>query len=462
MADVTSIYGNPIKDAVARADIATNTQDISDLKDGLSDLEASMTETINSVYVTDTANGSLASFPDGADGVPVKSLTVDIEPVQSGSGDPSPTNIRPISGHPSAVVTRTGKNLLVYPFGNTAPRTINGVTFTPNSDGSVTANGTASSHAVYTIHESMPIHDGTYILSGGKSAEKFIGLGYFDSDTATTENRVNDIATSVATFTSHKGIITFIQLVIKSGQTLTNEVFYPMIRVSSDTDDTFAPYTAQTYEIDLDGTRYGGTLDVTTGVLTVTHGFATLNGSESWLVNSATSGLYYITVTNMLGSGRLYSDSYVQTNVPGASMTVGQMKGVTPNIVNFKTSYATVAAWKTALASDSVQLLYELNTPFTVQLTSNDITTALGQNNIWNDCGDTTVEYRADTKLYIEKLTAPTEDDMIADHAISANTFFMVGNTLYRATTAIASGATITVGTNATRLSLSDALNTLS
>ena len=37
MADVTSIYGNPIKDAVARADIATNTQDISDLKDGLID-----------------------------------------------------------------------------------------------------------------------------------------------------------------------------------------------------------------------------------------------------------------------------------------------------------------------------------------------------------------------------------------------------------------------------------------
>lgn len=35
MADITSIYGNPIKDAVARADIATNTQDISDLKDGL-------------------------------------------------------------------------------------------------------------------------------------------------------------------------------------------------------------------------------------------------------------------------------------------------------------------------------------------------------------------------------------------------------------------------------------------
>ena len=43
MADVTSIYGNPIKDAVARADIATNTQDISDLKDGFSDMDDRVT-----------------------------------------------------------------------------------------------------------------------------------------------------------------------------------------------------------------------------------------------------------------------------------------------------------------------------------------------------------------------------------------------------------------------------------
>ena len=35
MADITSIYGNPIKDAVARQDIATNTQDITDLKSEL-------------------------------------------------------------------------------------------------------------------------------------------------------------------------------------------------------------------------------------------------------------------------------------------------------------------------------------------------------------------------------------------------------------------------------------------
>ena len=45
--------------------------------------------------ITDAA---VASFDDGADGIPVKALTVGIEPVQAGSGDPSPDNICPISG----------------------------------------------------------------------------------------------------------------------------------------------------------------------------------------------------------------------------------------------------------------------------------------------------------------------------------------------------------------------------
>lgn len=43
------------------------------------------------------AEGAVTSFSDGTD-LPLKSLLVNIEPVQSGSGDPSPTNVRPISG----------------------------------------------------------------------------------------------------------------------------------------------------------------------------------------------------------------------------------------------------------------------------------------------------------------------------------------------------------------------------
>lgn len=45
-----------------------------------------------------SASGSIITITDGAENTPLKSAVVNIEPVQSGSGDPSPTNIRPISG----------------------------------------------------------------------------------------------------------------------------------------------------------------------------------------------------------------------------------------------------------------------------------------------------------------------------------------------------------------------------
>jgi len=55
-------------------------------------------DAILKLYPADTVSGSPASFPDGADDVPVVDLKVSIQPVQEGSGDPSPTNVRPISG----------------------------------------------------------------------------------------------------------------------------------------------------------------------------------------------------------------------------------------------------------------------------------------------------------------------------------------------------------------------------
>ena len=77
--------------------------------DAVDELKNTLNHKADVIY--DTASGDIASFPDGADGLPVKDLTVSIEPVQSGTGDPSLTNERPISGWTGANVTRTGKNL---------------------------------------------------------------------------------------------------------------------------------------------------------------------------------------------------------------------------------------------------------------------------------------------------------------------------------------------------------------
>lgn len=50
----------------------------------------------------DTATGSVASFVPDATIPDLLGLSVAVEPVQSGSGDPSPTNVRPITGYTGA------------------------------------------------------------------------------------------------------------------------------------------------------------------------------------------------------------------------------------------------------------------------------------------------------------------------------------------------------------------------
>ena len=63
------------------------------------------------ILPTDTASGQIASFPDGTDLLGAKSVLVELEPIQEGTGTPSPSNIRPISGRTECVTEVSGANL---------------------------------------------------------------------------------------------------------------------------------------------------------------------------------------------------------------------------------------------------------------------------------------------------------------------------------------------------------------
>ena len=128
--------------------------------------------------------------------------------------------------------------------------------------------------------------------------------------------------------------------------------------------------------------------------------------------------------------------------------------------INIRDDRFTDVASFVASLSD-LEIIAERYTPIEYTLTANEMDTLYGQNNIWCDTGYVTVTAPKDTKLYIEKLTQPEEDDMTANANIAANTFFMIGNTLYFSTAAIAQGATIIPGTNCNVVSLADALNQL-
>ncbi len=102
---------------------ATNVQDaidevISSQADVIADTMADLTEN-----KTATVTDGVADF-ETIDGSLVKSLVVSIEPSQSGSGTPSPSNIRPISGYTEEVIsvkdsTDTTQETYTTPFNQT-------------------------------------------------------------------------------------------------------------------------------------------------------------------------------------------------------------------------------------------------------------------------------------------------------------------------------------------------------
>lgn len=58
-----------------------------------------------SADIISEASGSIATFNDGGDNIPVKSLVTEITATQAGTGTPSPSNPRAISGFDSVVIT---------------------------------------------------------------------------------------------------------------------------------------------------------------------------------------------------------------------------------------------------------------------------------------------------------------------------------------------------------------------
>ena len=68
--------------------------------------------------------------------------------------------------------------------------------------------------------------------------------------------------------------------------------------------------------------------------------------------------------------------------------------------------FTSVADLKAYIAEHPLQVIYKLATPQTYQLTPTEVRTILGGNTIYTDAGNVSVEYVADTKLYIDNKVA--------------------------------------------------------
>lgn len=370
---------------------------------------------MNALITETTEESTVATCDDAAGGLPLKTLTANIVPAQAGSGDPSPENVRPISGYTGVSVTRTGKNVADVPTGTT-----NGITITKNDDGTYTFTGTATRTTTITIFS----YNSNLALSPFKGNYKIIVAGLSASNGGFYASDLNGdrIMTSKVdgTYTTSDGVGRA-WLYFTSGAEVSGDHVQFMVFPAELSDD-YEGYTGATYPVTFPtaaGTVYGGTLTV-----------------------------------NSDGSGTLRVDraeiaSYAGETLPGEWISDRDVysAGTTP--------------------TTGAQVVYKLATPTTYALSAVQVVQMLnGVNNIWTDAAGTlTAEYYASTGLYVEKkvnaqrnMIAGVEEAMIATKNYSVNDLLIVGNTLYKVTAAISSGAALVVGTNVTETTVAEQL----
>lgn len=381
-------------------------------------LDALVTET--------TAEATIATCDDAAGGLPLKRLVANIEPTQAGSGDPSPDNVRAISGYTGLTINRTGKNIL--PNRVTGSTIVNGITWVVYDDGTVSANGTATATSTFYVPGNgvnVDIPNTPVIFSGcpaGGGTSTYRVLVYKYKDGTTTESSVSDIG-SGALLDPTDGTFNQVRVGLRvfSGVTANNLIFKPQIEVGT-TATEYAPYNGATYPVTFPtaaGTVYGGTLTV----------------------NSDGSGTLTV--------DRAEIESYAGETLPGEWISDRDVysAGTTP--------------------ITGAQVVYKLGTPTTYALSAVQVVQMLqGVNNIWTDAAGTlTTEYYASTGLYVEKkvnaqrnMIAGVEEAMIATKNYARNDLLIVGNTLYKVTAAISSGAALIAGTNVTETTVAEQL----
>lgn len=344
------------------------------------------------------------------------------------------SNICPISGWTGVNVQRTGKNLLDFD------------TMLGSKSGGIDLSGTAEDFMLTTNNSgsytnfafAVPIPKSmwgkTISLTGIQS---FFGggTGYSNAVQIRVSSYVNKSNAQTIVVTNNEGSFD-IQAVIPDGtlwvipfigigsanyvaglkKRIQNLQLQLLDGNTSNLD--FSPYQGTTYPISWQtgaGTVYGGSLDVTTGVLTVTKGCFTLTGASSEQWGSVTVGSNYYSIPLWVNSAQWKpSQTAICDKFPKIELS---QRGQITGLVNYSSDngyrfsfnsdfgITTTAELKTWLSTNPVTICAELATPITYQLTPTQITALLGQNNIWADTGDIQVYYDKFNQPYVEITT---------------------------------------------------------
>lgn len=356
--------------------------------------------------VLKTVTGTLLHILDAL-AKPAVSFEVGIEPLQSGSGDPSPDNVRPITGWTGVDVTRTGKNLL---------------------------NLVESEMITSGWNRLFPISvkEGTYIISCqnqfGKSSSLGARVKFADENNTTVKEvtpnyQFGDTAfTGTATTINAEEAKRIKRLLfeLRAADTTYSEIAQGNIQLEfSSTASTYEAYQGTTIPItfpDSAGTVYGCTLTLEDGEWKLRVTEAILSNA---LLTDANTSYDFSTSRAILAESvaKLPSNSstdYVDPKIKATALkTTSQTAIAAPGstTVGVARYWATrlafginglgitsVSEFKTWLADNGSDVVYPLATPIEYTLSESQALTLLkGENNIWSSVtnGELSLTYKA-------------------------------------------------------------------
>ena len=207
------------------------------------------------------------------------------EPVQEGSGDPSPDNIRPIKGRDSVKVERCGGNVIEFLRTNDSHESVK---IAVDAEKNITLNGALTRGAniiigMCRLHWVAGKTYTMYVKKVGGSASLGSGDGitfayslftqdynrYFRGDTRSTN--LNAYIASDAALAETE--LVFMLQCWRANTVFNNFKFQIEVIPGTTAPTTYTPYTGQTAALTLPSTVYGGTVDAVTG-----------EGQETWKI----------------------------------------------------------------------------------------------------------------------------------------------------------------------------------
>ena len=382
-------------------------------------LEWRFKDTIDKLAPSFTESGSVVSC-NPVEGYPL-SIVSHIEPVQAGSGDPSPENVRAISGFEQVKVWQGGKNLVdpaLY-IQSSANTTLEGDVFTTNfTSGGLYVNRYGSAKGIhpagtYTVSV-IPVSSYVYLSmfvydhATGKEIKRLLNVGeqngYALTFTADAPFRV-----SIAGSNENANLGTYsYKLQLEVGTTATE----------------YEPYRGNEITLDLGQTVYGGSLDWKTGLLTITKKMWIMTGTESgWSESSEASekacSIFVnssATTDKKLGYGTSVCSHFLNTKDNSAFNASKVRIGIYGDHSDLPRMYfdwgensSTTPDFKAWLAEQyangtPVTVVYDLATPTTIQLTPQEILALAGTNSIYSNTGNTDVSGKSDPNAVIQDL----------------------------------------------------------